>query len=82
MQADHFTGLAEVKVQPITGMLLDVPLVRVEVEPDAQNGLTKRSQVMVDKPQTLRRGKMGAALGTWTTPPCSRPTAPRRCSLA
>jgi len=63
VQADHFAGLAGVTVLPITGTLLDAPLVRVEVEPDAQNGLTKRSQVMVDKPQTPPRGKMGAAIG-------------------
>ena len=35
----------------------------VEVEPDARNGLTKRSQVMVDKPQTPPRGKVGASIG-------------------
>jgi len=52
-----------VTVLPITGMLLDVPLVRIEVEPDAHNGLTKRSQVMADKPQTPPRSKVGATFG-------------------
>ena len=63
VQADHFAGLAGMTVLPITGTLLDVPLVRVQVEPDAQNGLTKRSQVMVDKPQTPPRSKVGEAFG-------------------
>jgi mRNA interferase MazF len=52
VQADHFAGLPRVTVLPITGLLLEAPLVRVEVEPNAQNRLTKPSQVMVDKPQT------------------------------
>ncbi len=72
MQANHFAGLAGVTVLPITGTLLDAPLVRVRVEPDARNGLTKSrkslrdfaaSQVMVDKPQTPARSKVGAPFG-------------------
>ena len=50
VQADHFAELASVTVLPITGALIDAPLLRVGVEPSAQNGLTKRSQIMVDKP--------------------------------
>ena len=63
VQADRFAGLAGVTVLPITGTLLEAPLLRVEVEPSAENGLTKRSQIMVDKPQTPPRGKVGAAFG-------------------
>lgn len=63
VQADHFVGLAGVTVLPITGTLLEAPLLRVEVEPNAQNGLTKRSQIMADKPQTPPRGKVGAVFG-------------------
>lgn len=63
VQADHFAGLAGVTVLPITGTLLDAPLLRVEVEPSARNGLAKRSQIMVDKPQTPPRGKVGAVIG-------------------
>ena len=63
IHADHFAGLAGVTVLPITGTLLDAPLVRVRVEPDARNGLTKSSQVMVDKPQTPPRSKIGTPFG-------------------
>ncbi len=72
MQADHFAGLAGVAVLPITSTLLDAPLLRMDVEPDAQNGLMKSrklrrdfagSQIMVDKPQTPPRSKVGAAFG-------------------
>ena len=63
VQADRFADLAAVTVLPITGTLLDAPLLRVEVAPNAQNGLAKPSQIMVDKPQTPPRGKLGAVIG-------------------
>lgn len=63
VQADAFADLAGLTVLPITGTLLDAPLLRVEVEPSAANGLAKRSQVMVDKPQTPQRSKVGAPFG-------------------
>lgn len=63
VQADHFASLTGVTVLPITGTLLDTPLLRVEVEPSARNGLAKRSQIMVDKPQTPPRGKVGTVIG-------------------
>ena len=63
VQADHFADLAAVTVLPITGTQLGAPLLRVDVAPNAQNGLTKRSQVMVDKPQTPPRSKVGAVIG-------------------
>lgn len=63
VQADRFANLAAVTVLPLTSTLLDAPLLRIEVEPSEQNGLTKRSQIMVDKPQTPPRGKIGAAIG-------------------
>ncbi len=63
VQADAFGELPAVTVLPITGTLLDAPLLRVQVEPSAWNGLAKRSQIMVDKPQTPARGKLGAVIG-------------------
>lgn len=63
VQADRFAGLGAVTVLPITSTLIDAPLLRVEVEPKPGNGLTKRSQIMVDKPQTPPRGKVGAVIG-------------------
>jgi mRNA interferase MazF len=43
--------------------LVDAPLLRVTVEPDERNGLSKRSQVMVDKPQTPTRTRVGSVIG-------------------
>ncbi len=63
IQADGFSELPAVTVLPVTGTLLDAPLVRVLVEPTPGNGLAKRSQVMVDKPQTPLRAKIGPAFG-------------------
>jgi len=63
VQTDAFGELPAVTVLPITSTLLDAPLLRVQVEPSGQNGLAKRSQIMVDKPQTPSRGKMGGVIG-------------------
>lgn len=63
VQADHFEDLASVTVLPITSTLVDAPLLRVTVEPSEQNGLVKRSQIMVDKPQTPSRSRVGPVIG-------------------
>lgn len=63
IQADAFSELPAVTVLPITGTLVEAPLLRVLVEPTPGNGLTKPSQVMVDKPQTPLRAKVGPAFG-------------------
>ena len=63
VQADHFDSLASVTVLPITSTLVDAPLLRVPIEPSERNGLTRRSQIMVDKPQTPSRGKLGPVIG-------------------
>ena len=64
IQADQFSGHSSVTVLPITSTLLDAPLLRITVLPDAENGLSKPSQVMVDKAVTVKREKVGAAFGT------------------
>ena len=63
VQADRFSDLAAITVLPITGTLIDAPLLRILIEPTERNGLTKASQVMVDKVQTPARGKLGPAFG-------------------
>lgn len=64
VQADPFEALATVTVLPVTSTLVDAPLLRIAVEPDARNGLSKPSQVMADKVVTVRRDKVGPAFGT------------------
>lgn len=63
VQADHFADLPSITLLPVTSTLIDAPLLRITVEPDDRNGLTKPSQIMVDKPQTPARGKLGPAFG-------------------
>lgn len=63
IQSDQFTDTATVSVLLISGTLVDAPLVRLEVEPSPQNGLRKRSQVMVDKIMTVKRDKLGEPFG-------------------
>jgi mRNA interferase MazF len=68
IQSDHFGDLGSVTVLPITGTLIDAPLLRVTIEPSQQNGLAKRSQIMVDKPQTPARNRLGAVIGRLDDP--------------
>lgn len=63
VQSDLFVDLPAVTVLPITGTLLDATVFRVTIEPSGQNGLAKRSQIMVDKPQTPSRTKIGLVIG-------------------
>lgn len=64
VQADPFETLPTVTVLPVTSTLVDAPLMRITVEPDARNGLSKPSQVMADKVVTVKRDKVGSAFGT------------------
>ena len=63
LQSDRFAVLSSVVVAPLTSTLLDAPVLRVDVLPSERNGLTQRSQVMVDKVQTPPRGRIGAVIG-------------------
>lgn len=63
IQANQFSEHASVTVLPVTSTLVAAPLLRVTVQPGAENGLQKPSQVMVDKVMTVKRDKVGQALG-------------------
>ncbi|WP_257154226.1 type II toxin-antitoxin system PemK/MazF family toxin [Paracoccus pantotrophus] len=63
IQADQFPGTATVTVLLVTSTLVDAPLLRLTVEPSPENGLRKPSQIMIDKPMTVRIDKIGAAFG-------------------
>lgn len=63
VQADLFSEHASATVLPITSTLVSAPLLRVTVQPSAENGLQKPSQVMVDKAMTVKRDKLGPAFG-------------------
>lgn len=63
IQADQFGEHATVTVLPVTGTLVEAPMLRVTVQPSEASGLQKPSQVMVDKAVTVKREKLGAAFG-------------------
>lgn len=47
----------------MTSDLIDAPDFRITIDPDEQNGLRTRSQVMADKPVTIRRERVGKRIG-------------------
>ncbi|HIJ61553.1 MAG TPA: type II toxin-antitoxin system PemK/MazF family toxin [Rhodospirillaceae bacterium] len=63
IQSDQFDGTATVTVLPLSGTFVDAPLIRLDVEPSPENGLRKRSQIMVDKAMTVKRDKVGEPFG-------------------
>jgi mRNA interferase MazF len=54
---------ASVVVCQMTSELSEAPDFRVVIEPSATNGLRARSQVMTDKPVTIRRERVGRQIG-------------------
>ena len=64
IQSDLFASHPSVVVLPITSDLHDIPLFRITIKPDAASGLVKTSQVMVDKPQSIARDKIGKTFGS------------------
>ena len=63
IQSDLFDAHPSVTILPVTSELRDAPLFRISVQPSESNGLSKPSQVMVDKPQSVAREKAGAVFG-------------------
>lgn len=64
VQSDAFPeNHASVVVCQLTSELADAPDFRVTIEPTAENGLRLKSQVMADKPVTVRRDRIGRRVG-------------------
>jgi mRNA interferase MazF len=63
VQSDLFDEHPSITVLPVTSEVIDAPLFRISVEPDADNGLQRLSQVMVDKPQSVHRQRLGPVFG-------------------
>ena len=63
VQSDLFDAHSTVAILPLTSEILGAPLFRIAVEPAAKNGLRVRSQVMIDKPYTVAREKIGGRIG-------------------
>lgn len=65
VQADALTaaGLSSILLCLISSHLEDAPAFRITVEPQPGNGLTHRSQIMVDKLLTVPRNRLGSVIG-------------------
>ena len=64
VQSDAFPDShASVVVCQLTSDLADAPDFRVTIEPKPENGLRRTSQVMADKPVTIRRERVGQKIG-------------------
>jgi mRNA interferase MazF len=64
VQSDAFPeSHASVVVCQLTSELVDAPDFRVTIEPKPENGLRLTSQVMADKPVTIRRERVGQKIG-------------------
>lgn len=64
VQTDVFPeSSASVVICQLTSEIVHAPDFRILVEPDAGNGLRLRSQIMADKPVTVRRDRIGQRIG-------------------
>lgn len=64
VQSDLFVFHPSAVILPITSELRDTPLFRITIDPTERNGLVKRSQIMIDKPQAVSRDKLGPVFGS------------------
>jgi mRNA interferase MazF len=63
IQSDYFDALPTLTVLPVTSAWRPTPLLRILVDPDKGNGLRTKSQIMIDKAQTVPRDQVGAVIG-------------------
>lgn len=63
IQADQFAETSTVTVLLVSGTLVDAPLIRPTILPTPGDGLSKPSQVRVDKAMTVRRDRIGGVIG-------------------
>jgi mRNA interferase MazF len=64
VQTDAFPEThASIVICQMTSDIVDAPDFRVTIEPTDGNGLRVRSQIMADKPLTVRRSRIGPLIG-------------------
>lgn len=63
VQTDQFQDTGMVTVFLMSSTLVDAPLIRPTVEPTAENGLLRQSQVQVDEAMSVRRDRIGGVIG-------------------
>ncbi|QET04044.1 type II toxin-antitoxin system PemK/MazF family toxin (plasmid) [Cupriavidus pauculus] len=67
VSSDFFEGHSSVAVVLLTGEVRDIPMLRWTVEPSAQNGLKKASQVQIDKITAVAVEDVGEPIGQLST---------------
>jgi mRNA interferase MazF len=64
VQTDAFPEThASVIICQMTSEIVEAPDFRVTIDPSKGNGLRIRSQIVADKPVTVRRGRIGQSIG-------------------
>ena len=63
IQSDRFADTGTVTVLLVTSTNVEAPLLRVLVQPDAENGLIQPSWVMIDKAMSVKRERIGRVIG-------------------
>jgi mRNA interferase MazF len=64
IQSDLFNEThPSITVLLVSSELVNAPLFRINLSPDACNGLNKPCQILVDKPMTIKREKIGTIIG-------------------
>ena len=67
VQTDAFPESHQsVVICQMTSDIVEAPDFRVTIEPSSENGLRVRSQIMTDKPVTVRRARIGQLVGRLT----------------
>lgn len=66
VQDDRFDANDSLTVLPLTTTLVDVPLLRIPVQPSELSGLIKESHIMIDKLTTVLRANVQGRIGRLT----------------
>ena len=63
VQDEAFSALDSVTICPLTSAPSDLPLFRIPLLPQDDNGLRQESRIMADKITTVRKTKLGSRIG-------------------
>lgn len=63
LQSDLFNKHPSITIAPVTSELRNTPLFRYTLEPNEENGLKKKSQIMIDKITTIKTDRAGEVIG-------------------
>ena len=63
LQDDAFNATASITICRFTTHCVDVPLIRLRIEPSERNGLRAASQLMIDKITTVSKSKLERRVG-------------------